>query len=202
MMPTQARNKAAKILGFNDSKNFLKDEWPILLSAKNVIKLQGNNEVSIALIKTAIKKEIIQKRYEETDYMASDNPAVTASDFALLLKEIGLKPSESINAWYESTTPQTEAMGDVGKGNHAGTKPKEREVMAWLRETWINEGKLGGVAFFNKLKKYVNQAGSPIVEHYSAGKDAGFKWKTSAETTGRMTKKTISNKVSIFKSKP
>ena len=74
--------------------------------------------------------------------------------------------------------------------------------MAWLRETWINEGNPGGTAFFTKLKKYVNQKGSPIVEHYSAGKDAGFRWETSAGTTGRMTKKTISNKVSIFNNKP
>ena len=102
----------------------------------------------------------------------------------------------------QETETQAEAVEDVGLVSHAGTKTKERELMAWLRETWSNEDKLGGVAFFNKLKKYVNQAGSPIVEHYSAGKDAGFNWKTSAGTTGRMTKKTISNKVSIFKSKP
>lgn len=91
---------------------------------------------------------------------------------------------------------------DTGKGNHAGTEPKDKEVTAWLRETWIIEGKPGGTVFFTKLKKYVNQKGSPIVEHYSAGKDAGFRWETSAGTTGRMAKKTISNKVSIFNNKP
>ena len=36
--------------------------------------------------------------------------------------------------------------------------------------------------FFTKLKKYVKQNGSPIVEHYSAGKVAGIKWETSAGT--------------------
>ena len=87
--------------------------------------------------------------------------------------------------------------------NHAGTEPKERELMAWLRETWINEGsKLGGTAFFTKLKKYVNKDGSPIVEHYSAGKSAGFRWETSAGATGTTTKKTIQNHVSVFKNKP
>jgi len=99
-------------------------------------------------------------------------------------------------------TEKTEAVKDDALVSHAGTETKERELVAWLRETWINEGKLGGVAFFAKLKKYVNKTGSPIVEHYSAGKDAGFSWKTSAGTTGRMTKKTVLNKVSIFNSKP
>ena len=87
--------------------------------------------------------------------------------------------------------------------NHAGTEPKERELMAWLRETWINEGsKLGGTAFFTKLKKYVNKDGSPIVEHYSAGKSACFRWETSAGATGTTTKKTILNIVSVFKNTP
>ncbi len=97
--------------------------------------------------------------------------------------------------------PQAEALGDAGAVSHAGTEPKERELTAWLRETWINEGKLGGTAFFTRLKKYEKQKGSPIVEHYSAGKDAGFRWETSAGTTGRMTKKTIQSKVSIFNNK-
>ncbi len=97
--------------------------------------------------------------------------------------------------------PQAKAVG-TGTGNHAGTEPKEREVMAWLRETWINEGKPGGTIFFTRLKKYVNQTGSPIMEHYNAGKDAGFRWETSAGATGRKTKKTILNIVSKFNSKP
>ena len=121
-----ARIKAAKILGFNSGKHFLSKGWPILLTANLIVELQGNNEVSIALIKAAIDKEIIHKHYEETDYMASDNPRVNASDFALLLKEIGAEPSESIKAWYESTLPQTEAVGDAETGNHAGTEPSPR----------------------------------------------------------------------------
>jgi hypothetical protein len=93
-------------------------------------------------------------------------------------------------------TMTTEGVDD------AEIEPKERELMAWLRETWINEGKLGGTAFFAKLKKYANLKGSPIVEHYSAGKDAGFRWETSAGTTGKTTRKTILNIVSTFKSTP
>lgn len=95
----------------------------------------------------------------------------------------------------------SEAVADVGLDD-AGIEPKERELMAWLRETWINEGKLGGTAFFTKLKKYVNQTGSPIVEHYSAGKNAGFRWETSTGATGTTTKKTILNIASTFKNTP
>ena len=95
--------------------------------------------------------------------------------------------------WFE-----TETVPNAGAGND-DTEPKDKELTAWLRATWINEGKLGGTAFFNKLKKYANQKGSPITEHYSAGKVAGIKWETSAGTTGEMKKKTIQTKVSTFK---
>lgn len=96
-----------------------------------------------------------------------------------------------------------EPIASPSQINHAGTEPKERELKDWLRETWINEGsKLGGTAFFTRLKKYVNKDGSPIVEHYSAGKSAGFRWETSAGATGTTTKKTIQNIVSVFKNTP
>jgi hypothetical protein len=81
-------------------------------------------------------------------------------------------------------------------------KPLHRELTAWLRETWIKENNLGGTAFFAKLKTYVNKEGSPILEHYSAGKAAGIRWQTSAGTTGTMKKKTILTKVSLFKNTP
>ena len=97
---------------------------------------------------------------------------------------------------------QADTVEDIGTRNHTGIEPKEREVTAWLRETWIKEDKMGGTAFFNKLKKYTNIKGSPIVEHYSAGKVAGIRWKTSAGSTGEMKKKTILTKVSLFKNTP
>ena len=75
----------------------------------------------------------------------------------------------------------------------------ERELTQWLRETWDNEKRPGGTAFFNRLKKHVNVPGSPVTEHYSAGKYAGIKWRTSTGTTGEMVKKTIQTKVSLFK---
>ena len=78
----------------------------------------------------------------------------------------------------------------------------ERELTRWLRETWINEGKPKGTAFFNVLKKYKGQKGSPIIDHYSSGKGAGIKWETSAGNSGDMTRKTILNKVSTFKNTP
>jgi hypothetical protein len=82
------------------------------------------------------------------------------------------------------------------------TLKKERELTAWLRDTWIGEGKMGGTAFFAKLKNYVNKDGSPIIEHYSAGKVAGIRWETSSGTTGNIKKKTILNKVGVFKNYP
>ncbi len=93
-------------------------------------------------------------------------------------------------------------VGDAGAGSQDDTEPKEQELTQWLRETWIKEGKQGGTAFFRKLKKYANQKGSPIIEHYSAGVGAGFKWKTSKGTSGEMKKSTLLNKVSIFKKIP
>ncbi|NOT10991.1 MAG: hypothetical protein HOP23_04010 [Methylococcaceae bacterium] len=79
---------------------------------------------------------------------------------------------------------------------------KERNLTKWLRETWIKEGKLGGTGFFNVLRRYVNVSGSPIVEHYTSGKNgAGLRWNTG-NATNYMTKKTIQSKVSIFKKSP
>ncbi|MDO9046454.1 MAG: hypothetical protein Q7U66_01805 [Methylobacter sp.] len=97
---------------------------------------------------------------------------------------------------------QIKADGDAGAVDDAGTKPNERELTAWLREAWIKEGKPGGTAFFNGLKKYAGGYGSPITQCYTAGKNAGFKWITSAGTTGEMPKKTLLNKVGIFKRTP
>ena len=106
--------------------------------------------------------------------------------------------AEEVKSWMSELKPQAEVVPNAGAGND-DTEPKDKELTAWLRATWINEGKLGGTAFFNKLKKYANQKGSPITEHYSAGKVAGIKWETSAGTTGEMKKKTIQTKVSTFK---
>ncbi|MDP3332605.1 MAG: hypothetical protein Q8Q40_16480 [Methylococcaceae bacterium] len=94
--------------------------------------------------------------------------------------------------------PQAEAV-DIGADNKDETKAKERELTKWMRETWIAEDKPGGTAFFNALKKYVNENGSPIVEHYTAGKKgAGIRWNTG-NATNHMTKKTIQTKVSEYK---
>ena len=76
---------------------------------------------------------------------------------------------------------------------------KERDLTKWMRETWLKEGKIGGSSFFNGLKKYVNKEGSPIVEHYTTGKNgAGIRWNTG-NATNNMAKKTIQTKVSRFK---
>jgi len=76
---------------------------------------------------------------------------------------------------------------------------QERELTTWLRETWIAEEKPGGTVFFNKLRKYVNKPSSPIRGHFSASTDgAGISWQTG-NYSGEMSKKTIQNKVSVFK---
>ena len=152
MKATIARIKAAELLGFSGDNHYLSQAWPKLLSSKVIIELQGNNEISFDLIKVAIDGGIIHKHYEETDFMACLNPAIAACDFIALLKEIGKEPSESIKAWYESTTPQTEAVGGIGAGNHAGREPKQGNVkhanasrtshiMEWLERNKYNSGK-------------------------------------------------------------
>jgi hypothetical protein len=75
----------------------------------------------------------------------------------------------------------------------------ERELTSWLRQAWEDENRPNGSGFFLKLKKYKGEPGSPILDHYSAGKVAGISWVTSSGTTGEMRKKTIQNKVSEFK---
>ncbi len=107
--------------------------------------------------------------------------------------------------------PQAEPVAIDGADNREATEPesvkvntvpKERELASWLRETWIKESKPGGAVFFARLKGYVDKKGSPIKEHYNAGRVAGIRWETSAGTTGEMKKKTILTKVSAFKRTP
>lgn len=93
----------------------------------------------------------------------------------------------------EPTEPES------SKNIQTNIQQDEIELTLWLRETWVKEDKPGGTSFFNKLKNYVGQKGSPITQHYSAGDDAGIDWKTSYGTTGSMVKKTVLNKVSIFR---
>lgn len=66
----------------------------------------------------------------------------------------------------------------------------------WLRETWIKEGRLGGSAFFVRLKRYKNTEGSPVIDHWVH--DAGIKVKLVDGSTKDIAKKTILNMVSTF----
>lgn len=105
--------------------------------------------------------------------------------------------------WFDSE-PTAEAVGDdVRTVKENGNQRNERELKQGLREIWIKEGRPEMRAFFpDKLKKYINQSGSPITAVYTAGKDAGFAFKLSTGTTGNRTKKTLSNYVSEFKKTP
>ena len=76
--------------------------------------------------------------------------------------------------------------------------PTKKSVahVEWLRETWIKEGRLGGAAFFVRLKRYKNTEGSPVIDHWVH--DAGIKVKLVGGSTKDITKKTILNMVSTF----
>jgi hypothetical protein len=71
----------------------------------------------------------------------------------------------------------------------------------WLRETWIKEGRLGGSAFFVRLKRYKSTEGSPVIDHWTHDnvKGAGIKIMLNDGKPKDLTKKTIENMVSTFK---
>lgn len=132
----------------------------------------------------------------------SNFSGVYLPEFAAWCLQIGYEIPLDLAALAKSapmTEQQAELVGNDGGCIDTVGKPKEKELTAWLRATWNNENRPGGTAFFMKLKKYVNTNGSPILEYYYAGKNAGIKWRTSTGTTGTMVKKTILTKVSAFK---
>ena len=138
------------------------------------------------------------------------NPAFYCMDSYERINSVAINNAETpmffinINRNYKLTAINTDVIDSneeresvTAQGEHK--LPKDREITQWLRQTWIDEGMLGGVAFFLRLKKHINTKGSPILEHFTAGKDAGIRWRTSAGTTGETKKKTIQTKVSYFK---
>lgn len=91
----------------------------------------------------------------------------------------------------------------VEQKTESGNQPNGRELKQGLKDIWIKEGRPEMKFFFpDKLKKYKNKPGSPILEVYSAGKNAGIDYETSYGTKGTLKKKTISNYVSEFKKTP
>jgi hypothetical protein len=105
-----------------------------------------------------------------------------------------------INWWTgNEITPATDP---ASVKNETGGKTGKRDLTRWLKETWINEGKPEGTDFFDALKKYAGENGSPIVEHFTTSKKgAGFRWSTGSATNYRY-KKAIQNMVSGFKKEP
>jgi hypothetical protein len=81
--------------------------------------------------------------------------------------------------------------------------PSKKSVayVEWLRETWIKEGRLGGSAFFVRLKRYKSTEGSPVIDHWTHDnvKGAGIKIMLNDGKPKDLTKKTIENMVSTFK---
>ena len=102
--------------------------------------------------------------------------------------------------FFEPDKPfQSEALANVGTSIQTTTEPKKRDLTKWMLEIWIKEGKPEGSDFFDSLKKYVGIDKSPIAEHFTASKKgAGIRWNTG-NSTANMTKKTIQNKVGVFK---
>ena len=110
------------------------------------------------------------------------------------------KPQDFV-AWYRGSMGQIETVPSLPVVETTETKPEKREteINRWLRETWIKEGKPTGAKFFDALKKYKGQKGSPILEFYSAGEHRGFKWQTSGGAIGEWKRKRIQNLASEFK---
>jgi len=99
----------------------------------------------------------------------------------------------------EAKTSEAESTEDRRGPIDALKKVNERDLTRWFRETWIKEGRPKGSDFFNKLKSYVNKPGSPIIEHYTYGKDGpGIRLITGSGKIQR-TKKAIQNMASNFK---
>jgi len=103
------------------------------------------------------------------------------------------EPSPLIAAWFDAHAP---ALAETSP-----PKPEARqtEINRWLRVTWEAEDRPGGAAFFRKLRGYKRKPGSPIIEWYQAGKDAGIEYETSAGARGELSIHTIQNKVSEWK---
>ncbi|NOR70429.1 MAG: hypothetical protein GQ532_12180 [Methylomarinum sp.] len=78
--------------------------------------------------------------------------------------------------------------------NSQSEPSNNRDIDKWLWETWLENGKLGGSAFFMHLKKYKGQKGSPILDHYTSGSHPSIKWRT-ANIEGQLYKKSIQNMV-------
>lgn len=116
-------------------------------------------------------------------------------------QNVSSKPTLNEHGRY--TLEQATRVDDARRVTESGNQRNERELKQGLREIWVKEGRPEMKAFFpDKLKKYINQSGSPITAVYTAGKDAGFTFKLSTGTTGNRTKKTLSNYVSEFKKTP
>ncbi|WP_045225429.1 hypothetical protein [Methyloterricola oryzae] len=95
-----------------------------------------------------------------------------------------------------------ESHGDaVSRESDEITRQEKRqtEINRWLRDIWEEHEKPTGAQFFRILRRYKNVKGSPIVDWWETGKEAGISWKTSGGTSGEWRKKTIQTKVSEFR---
>ncbi|MDD2739913.1 MAG: hypothetical protein PHR94_13360 [Methylomonas lenta] len=143
--------------------------------------------------------ELVEQEFEYRGWKTGKkyrDKGITKAAYKSYLQSLGRWPVDGLLAdWW--INEQSNATTQPAKGPEKNTT--ERELTTWLRETWIKEGMPEGTAFFNRLKKYVNQKGSPIIEHWTADKNGGgFRWNTGT-ATGSRKKKRIQSMVSEFK---
>ncbi|MGZ5053790.1 MAG: hypothetical protein ACXWAT_02465 [Methylobacter sp.] len=176
---------------------YLSNEF-IKLTDDHIRSLLGNKSTTILFLNLS-----------ESDFIQGDEPFDLPEIEMAILDEkdrIEITPDDIsyLSVTVEDVIAFEQELRRKSKASNQGddTVPKEQELTQWLRATWNDEERLGGTAFFMALKKYVGKKGSPITEHYSAGKDAGFKWQNSKGTVGEMKKSTLLNIVSKFRKKP
>lgn len=117
-----------------------------------------------------------------------------------LLKKIA-EIDRVLKTEFEQLAPQAQQTEALAVEAVSQSARGERDLTKWMRETWIAEGKPTGAPFFDALKKYVMQPGSPIREHYTTGPEgAGIRW-TTGSATNYMKKKNIQTMASKFKNK-
>lgn len=184
-----ARWQVSKETKEKTGNDLLSEPLPIF---SNPLDFENRIELYFYLrLLSAYKEEIRANKKDSNEWKSGEFKRIAEKQKEIenLLNNIAVNNQDDIKTDGETElTPHTQT-----------TLKTEKELTQWLRETWINEGKPSARFFFNALKKHKGQKGSPITDYYGAGKNAGIKWQTSAGNTGEMSKKTIQNKVSIFK---
>lgn len=192
--------KAARVCGWHDC-----DEWPELVTARELATLQDDSDLERILPPQGAGLLPERPRYAAArGGYSTSAPALVPAYNAVMVRGLlaGVELSPMLAAWLDAHAPQESTPQDApALAETSPSKPETRqtEINRWLRDTWEAEGRPGGAAFFRKLKGYKCKPGSPIIEWYQAGKDAGIGYETSAGARDNLSKKAIQNKVSKWR---